>query len=88
MFQSMDRDWFLASIIPLLTVLTIELATKTMSFQYFFFKSNLTDQPTVSSVVLVLECWFCVYPIQDFRLHQSDNFQSSTREDDGINEQG
>ena len=48
----MDRDEILASIIPLLTVLTIELATKTMSFHYFFSKSNLTDL----KVVPVLEC--------------------------------
>ena len=51
-FQSIDRDEFLASIILLLIVLTIELATKTMSFHYFFSKSKLTDL----KVVPVLEC--------------------------------
>ena len=73
-FQSMDRDAFLASIILLLIVLTIELATKTMSFHYFFSKSNLTDL----KVVPVLECCgLSVLHLKDLRL-QSDNFWSLT----------
>ena len=67
----MDRDEFLASIIPLLIVLTIELATKTMSFHYFFSKSSLTDL----KVVPMLECLLSVESnVQDST--QSDNIWS------------